>query len=203
MVFLFILIAIFILIISLTIKIEIINFKFTSQTKRHINKNYKIAIKLLAFGKIPISNLNITKTKLEKLKLKEKIKDIDFKLIQDKNKLDKRVLQAIKEINMDIDFINLKIELGTENASLTSIIVPVISTFLAILLRKKVQELDNLIFNVNPIYINQNLINIEFSGIFEIKMIHIISIIYILSKKKGVDKYERTSNRRSYDYSYE
>ena len=203
MVFLFILIAIFILIISLTIKIEIINFKFTSQTKRHINKNYKIVIKLLAFGKIPISNLNITKTKLEKLKLKEKIKDIDFKLIQDKNKLDKRVLQAIKEINMDIDFINLKIELGTENASLTSIIVPAISTFLAILLRKKVQELDNLIFNVNPIYINQNLINIEFSGIFEIKMIHIISIIYILSKKKGVDKYERTSNRRSYDYSYE
>ena len=58
-------------------------------------------------------------------------------------------------------------------------------------------------FNVTPIYNNPNLINIEFSGIFEIKMIHIINIIYILNKKEGVEKNDGTSNRRAYDYSYE
>ena len=56
---------------------------------------------------------------------------------------------------------------------------------------------------ITPLYFNQNIVNIEISGIFEIKMIHIINIIYILNKKEGVKKNERTSNRRSYDYSYE
>ncbi len=203
MVFLFILISIFILIILSRIRIEIINFKFSSQTKRHINKEYKIVIKLCIFKKVPIINVNITKTKLEKLNLKNKIKDINLKLIQNKNKLDKKVLQTMRKLNMNIDYINLKIELGTENAMLTAIIVPAISTFLAISLRKKINNFENLIFYIDPIYINQNLINIELSGIFEIRMIHIISIIYRLSNKKGVGKYERTSNRRSYDYSYE
>ena len=30
-----------------------------------------------------------------------------------------------------------------------------------------------------------------------------IWLLQILNKKEGVNKYERTSNRRSYDYSYE
>ena len=57
-------------------------------------------------------------------------------------------------------------------------------------------------YNIKPIYNNQNLIIGEFSGIFQIKMIHIINI-YVLKRKEGVKKNERTSHRRSYDYSYE
>ena len=203
LVFLFILIVFLLLIIFSKIRIEVINFKFSSQWKRHINKDYKVIIKLCILSKISILKINITKTKLEKLKIKEKIKDIDLKIIENRNKFDKDLIRAIKEINLDIDKINLNIELGTENASLTSIVVPAISTILAILLRQKIEKFENQIFIVKPIYINQNLINIVLSGIFEIKMIHIINIIYILNKKEGVKKYERTSNRRSYGYSYE
>ena len=58
------------------IRIEVINFKFSSQTKRHINKDYKVIIKLCILKKIPILKVNITKTKLEKMKIKEKIKDM-------------------------------------------------------------------------------------------------------------------------------
>lgn len=203
MVFLFILIVFLLLIIFSKIRIEVINFKFSSQWKRHINKDYKVIIKLCILSKISILKINITKTKLEKLKIKEKIKDIDLKIIENRNKFDKDLIRAIKEINLDIDKINLNIELGTENASLTSIVVPAISTILAILLRQKIEKFENQIFIVKPIYINQNLINIVLSGIFEIKMIHIINIIYILNKKEGVKRYERTSNRRSYGYSYE
>ena len=203
LVFLFILIVFLLLMIFSKIRIEVINFKFSSQWKRYINKDYKVIIKLCILSKIPILKINITKTKLEKLKIKEKIKDIDLKIIENKNKFDKDLIKAIKEINLDIDKINLNIELGTENASLTSIIVPAISTILAILLRQKMQKFENQIFIVKPIYINQNLINIVLSGIFEIKMIHIINIMYVLNKKEGVKKNERTSNRRTYDYSYE
>lgn len=203
MVFLLILIVFLLLIIFSKIKIEVVNFKFSSEWKRHINKDYKVIIKLYILNKIPILKINITNTRLEKLKLKDKIKDIDFKVIQDNKKFDKKLVKAIKKSNIDIDYINLNVELGTENACLTSIIVPAISTFLAILFRKKVKQFENQTFIIKPVYINQNLINIILSGIFEIKMIHIINIIYVLNKKEGVKKYGRTSNRRSYDYGYE
>lgn len=203
MVFIFVLILIIILLVFSRIRIEVINFKFSSQTQRHINKDYKVIIKLCILKKIPILKVNITKTKLEKMKIKEKIKNIDFKIIQNKNKFDKNAIKAIKKSNININKINLNLEIGTENATLTSVIVPTISTILAILLSRKIENPKNQLFIIQPVYINQNLINIVFSGIFEIKMIHIINIIYILNRKKGVNKHERTSNRRSYDYSYE
>ena len=203
MVFIFVLILIIVLLVFSRIRIEVINFKFSSQTKRHINKYYKLIIKLCILKKIPILKVNITKTKLEKMKIKEKIKNIDFKIIQNKNKFDKNAIKAIKKSNININKINLNLEIGTENATLTSVIVPAISTILAILLSRKIENPKNQLFIIQPVYINQNLINIVFSGIFEMKMIHIINIIYILNRKKGVNKHERTSNRRSYDYSYE
>lgn len=203
MVFIFVLILIIVLLVFSRIRIEVINFKFSSQTKRHINKDYKVIIKLCILKKIPILKVNITKTKLEKMKIKEKIKNIDFKIIQNKNKFDKNAIKVIKKSNININKINLNLEIGTENATLTSVIVPAISTILAILLSRKIENPKNQLFIIQPVYINQNLINIVFSGIFEMKMIHIINIIYILNRKKGVNKHERTSNRGSYDYSYE
>lgn len=208
LVFLFICIAIILLGIILffsKIRIEIINFRFDSQLRRHINKDYKIIIKLKAFGLIPIFKINITKTKLERMRLKERIKNIDFDILENNYKLDKRMLKAMKNLNLSIKNIQLHIDIGTENASLTSIIVPAISTIIAIVLRKKMKHFENQVFIINPIYQNRNLINLSVSGIFEIKMSHIINIIYILNKKerKGVKEYERTSHRRSYGYSYE
>lgn len=208
MVFLFVCIVISLLLISLIlakIKIEIINFRFCSRTKRHLNKDYEIIVKLCAFGFIPIFKINITKTKLEKMKLKEKIKDFDFKELKDNHKLDQDIITAIKNINIGMKEFELYVDIGTENASLTAILVPAISTIIAIVLHKKVKDFDKQIFVINPVYQNQNLVNISVSGIFEIKMRHIINIIYILNKKekKGVKEYERTSHRRSYGYSYE
>lgn len=215
MVFLFILLAILVIIILLMfskINIQIINLKFNSQSEknkenRHINKNYKVIIKLYILGKIPILKLNITRTKLEKIYLKDTVKNrlkkINKDLILDKNKFDKDFLKSIKKLNLAIKNINLKIELGTQNAALTAILVPAISTIIAIYLRKKVKSFKNQTFIINPVFENQNLINIVLSGIFEIKMIHIINIIYIMNKKGRVNKNERTSNRRAYGYSYE
>ena len=100
---------------------------------------------------------------------------------------------------------NLYIEIGTENAGLTSIIVPAISTIISIILRKKVKKVKKQKFIVQPIFQNRNLVNLSFTGIFEIKISHIINIIYRFYKKEkeGVKEYERTSNRGAYDYSYE
>ena len=210
MVFLFIVLFILltnILLIFSTIQIEIKNLKFNSQQlSRHINKNYEIIIKLLLLKFIPILKVNIAKNKLEKLKLKEKIKNFDFKIIQNNKQFDKKALVIFKELNIDIQNIKLYVNIGTENASLTSILVPTLSTIIAFILNKKIKKFENQIFKIQPIYTNQNLVNIDISGIFDIKISHIINIIYILNKeqKKGVrENNERTSNRRSYGYSYE
>ena len=131
------------------------------------------------------------------------MKTFEKELLENKLKIDKNFLKAIKQLNITVKQLNLNIDLGTENASFTSILIPIISTIISILLRDKIKDYKNQHFIVNPIFTNQNLINIELYSIIEIKMIHIIDSIYVLNKKEGEDKYERTSNRRSYDYSYE
>lgn len=172
---------------------------------KHTNDNYKIVMKLCVFGKIPILKVTMTKLKLDKLilKFKGKIKNIEIELLSNTNQINKNFIKAMKKVNLMIKKINLNIELGIENAGFTAIIIPLLSTLISIIFRKKVENYNRQFFRIRPIYINQNLINIIVSGIFEIKMIHIINIIYVLSKKEGVKKNERTSNRRSYDYSYE
>ena len=200
-----VIIALVVILIFSKIHIEIINFQFCSQLKRHINKDYEIVIKLCVFDNLPIFKLTLTKTKLEKMRVKEKIKKIDFTALETNLSFDKEIFHQIKKLDILIKKINLHIDLGTENASLTAILVPAISTILAIILRKKVKNFENQIFIMNPVYQNQNLVNLLISGIFEIKMSHIITIMYyfIKKEKKGVKRYERTSNRGAYDYSYE
>ena len=199
-VFLFILGSIILLLILSKIRIEIQNFEFTTQKKQHINTTYKVTCKLEILYKIPIAKITITNPKIEKWNMKEKIKKINKEVLQNTNKIDKKV---IKHANIQYKKINLKIEIGTENACLTSFLIPAISTVIAIWLRKKIQDNKNQTFIIQPIYQDKNLVNIQFSGIFEIKMIHIINIIYILNKKGRVKEDERTSHRRTYDYSYE
>ena len=208
LVFLFVLLAmivIAIILFFLRIQIQIVNLKFCSKSSRHINQDYKIVLKLCAFGAIPIFKMCLTKEKLEKIRLKEKVQDIDFTALEKKFSLDRSFWQIIKKLDISIKNINLHIDVGTQNAVLTSMIVPAISTVIAIILRKKVKKFENQIFIMNPVYQNQNLVNISVSGIFEIKISHIINIIYMFNKKdkKGVKEYERTSHRRSYGYSYE
>ena len=232
MVFLFIITISIILLVTLflfsKIKIEIRNLKYSSNLseqyiknidininknengndnkhkKINIDGNYIIVLKLCILGKIPVINIKITSEKIKKFKFKfkEKIKKIDIQKIEKDMSINK-LKEVLKENKFVINRINLNIEIGTENASLTAILIPIISMVISFLLKNKIKSYKIQKFNVKPVFINKNLLNIDFSGIFEIKMIHIINIIYILNKKEGVKKYERTSNRRSYAYSYE
>ncbi len=206
MVFLYIIGFLFIILIILIfskIQLKIENFKFTSENIRHINTDYRFSIKLYIFSKIPVLKISINKKVLEKLKVKEKMKTFEMELLENKLKIDKSFIKAMKQLDIVIKKLNLKIDLGTENASFTSILIPIISTIISMLLRDKIKDYKNQHFIINPIFTNQNLINLELSSIIEIKMIHIIDSIYVLNKKEGVNKYERTSNRRAYDNCYE
>lgn len=210
MVFLFILITFIILNIMLVfskIIIEIDNLKFTSQNSKHLNDNYKIIIKLKAFSIIPIFKKVYDKKKIaeinRKLNISKKIKKLDIDSLKKDNKLNKDLIRIFIKDVFEIIKINLKIELGTKNAALTAIIIGILSTLISIVLRKKIKKINEQKYRIIPKYCNSNIINIYISGIFGIKVIHIINIIYILVKEKGESKYERTSNRKSYGYGYE
>ena len=212
MVFLFVF-AFIILITIILLFSKIINkFNYLSINPKNRKTDYNIIIQLIILKKFPILEIKFNKNniiKIEKIKrkIKNKFETFDFTEIEKDKEIKKKILEIIKKLKIDIDKINLNIEIGTENAVLTSFIIPVVATLLTYILKNSIKN--NVIkseenkFKIKPIYYNQNLLNILFSGIFEIEMIHIINIIYILRKKEGVKEYERTSNRRTYGYSYE
>ena len=212
MVFLFILLIFLLLalaVLTSKLDIRIINLIIDSQRKKHINDRYEIIIKLKIFENIPILKFTLNKNKVKKiqqsLKMNEKVKQLEKDILENKNKFDKKMVQGLKEFskNIYIEKLDLEIEFGTENAFLTSMLVAFFSSILSIVFSKiRVRE-KNIVYEIEPVYRNENSIKIEISGIFQIKLIHIINTIYVLNKKGGRKNHERTSNRRSYDYSYE
>lgn len=205
MVFLFIFLILIFFILTLKIKIKIEKIEFSSQKieNRYLAPYYQIIFSFWLLGKVKIAQFSITKTKLEKIKLKEKIKKVDLSILENKNDFDQEFFRSLKKLKIKTKKIALEIQLGTENAALTAILVPVISTALSIFLQKSVEQFEEQEFKIQPVFLNQNTIKIRFEGIFEIKVIHIITTICIVNKKRRGDKHERTSNRGSYDYSYE
>ena len=208
MVFLFILLILCILLLIIVfskIRIDVKKFEYCSANKKYINPNYYLQLSWIILSKIPIIKIKLNKHTVKKLKLKDKFVDIDVKMWEERKKIDKETISIIKKIDFAIRKLKLKIDIGTENSAITSLLIPIVSTVISFLLRNKMKTKEEQTYIVQPIYNNQNYLNITISGIFEIKMNHIINVVYLLSrkKKKGVKKYERTSNRRSYDYSYE
>lgn len=197
-----------ILIITVKVEVKIRNIKYNSEKvkEERLANNYQIIIKILTLEKIPIFRLKINKSKIEKInakthlkqKIEEEIQKQDVaKAIEIEKKYDlkKLIPEVYKNIKLETENINLKIDIGTENVVLTSFIIPIISTILAFTVKRN--------FEVQPIYQNKNIIKFELNGIFSVKMIHIINTICILKKKRRVYKNERTSNRRTYDNCYE
>ncbi len=202
---LLIIVMLIIILLFSQIKIILNNIKISNNkiNGRHIQKDYQIIIKITLFKIIRILEINITKDKLERLKLKEKVKNIESKFKDSNLNVDINTIKEIKNIKFTISNLNLLIKVGTENAAFTAISTGVLSSIIGILLRNKINNNKNNIFEIVPVYINQNLLNINLNCIITIKMIHIIDMLYILGKRKRDDKYVRTSDRRSYAYSNE
>lgn len=183
----FLIILLIILIVTIIISkakmiIEVENLKIRGNKKININNEYKIIFKIWIFNKIPILKFKFSNGNLlcERSKLiNEKISKQETYL---KNKIKKELLKHLSDIQMNN--LNLKIKIGTENAFFTSMIVPIISSIISIVLMQKMNNVEKQKYIVQPIYSNQNILEILISGIFEIKMIHIINIIYILTKKR-------------------
>ena len=203
MVFLFafgLVILLIVLIVFSTINIEIENFNYNTQSYK-IKCIINVKIKILK--NIPIFKIKIADSKIRKMCQKFKYK-IDITDIEKDKEINRKVRLIIRKLKIELKEMKLRIDIGTENAVLTSFMIPILGMLISVFIKNNATDYEKQNFIIQPIYCNKNLFNILFSGIFEFKMIHIINIIYILIKKEGVKKNERTtSNRRAYGHSYE
>lgn len=200
---LFIVLTVFLL---STLQIEIINLKIGNKeiNKNRIRDKYEIKIIIKFLEKIPILCFVMNNKKVRKIYNSTKIRNINFDEIKRNLKNNKESIEVIKNIKIELSKLNLIINIGTENAILTSYVIAFIASIIGIILPHVINKdkIDNYKYIVNPIYQNKNEYYISLDSIISIKIVHIINSMLIFVKK-GRDKNERTSNRRPYAYSYE
>lgn len=203
MVLVFIICILIFLVLSITfstIRIQVENFEASNIENMKKPKNYKIKIALYLFNKIKWIWISLDDKKIQKISQKSKWNEVDIKKY-----VDVKDIKLVKKLSPKISFLNLKVKLGTFDILTTTYLVAILSTFIAVLLPYTIKKYkkENYYYEILPVYSDKNLYEIKLNCIIEEKMVHIISIVYALLKKRRVDKNERTSNRRSYAYGHE
>ena len=169
MFFLFVLVFIVILAIAVhtsRVGIEIENLIINTEENKgdKINKESKIYVYLVLFGKIKLFKKDVKNMKTPKFKIKNT--DIDIKILKGKD-LVVNYVEMFKNIDIDIKMIDLNMQISTQDAAITAISTGIISSILGIIIRKPKYE-------IIPIYSNKNFIKIKLNGIFSIYLMQYI-----------------------------
>ena len=193
-----------ILIIASTLHIQIKNLSISNMQTKNNNK-YAIIFSIYFANKIKYIWFNLNSKRAKKIYSKVQLEKIDLKKFKKVFKLSD--LKELTKLHLKILDLNLDMNIGTKSPLVTSFLVVTISNAISLLLPHLVNNLkDNRYFyNIKPLYYNKELYKINLDCIIEIKMVHIINVIYYIFLKKGRRKNEQstTSNRKSYAYSHE
>lgn len=167
MFFLFILVIFTILIIAIhtsKIGIDIKNLIIDTDAEEKINEDGKIYVYLLLFNKIKLFKKNVRNIPMKDVKFETS--DFDIKIFKNKD-IKINYLELIQNINIDIKNIDLNVNIGTEDAGITAILVGILAGILGIIIKKPK-------YQILPIYANRNLLKINLNGIFTIYLMHYI-----------------------------
>lgn len=167
MFFLFILVIFTILIIAIhtsKIGIDIKNLIIDTDAEEKINEDGKIYVYLLLFNKIKLFRRNVRNIPMKDVKFETS--DFDIKIFKNKD-IKINYLELIQNINIDIKNIDLNVNIGTEDAGITAILVGILAGILGIIIKKSK-------YQILPIYANRNLLKINLNGIFTIYLMHYI-----------------------------
>lgn len=197
------LITVITLIIASTLHIQIKNLSVSNMEPKNQNE-YAIIFSLHLCNKIKWIWFRLNDKKVRKMYSKMQLEKLDFKKFRKDFKI--KDLKELPKLQPKISYLNLDANLGLISPVTTSLLVATIASIISATLpywAKKLKE-EKYIYNIKPLYYNKNLYKINLNCIIEIKMVHIINIIFVLIKK-GRKKNEQstTSNRKPYAYSYE
>ena len=116
----------------------------------------------------------------------------------------KKFKENLQKLEIGLSKLDFKLEIGTEDAIITSGLVTLIASGISMILPHVADSKpENYHYEIIPNYTFKNLYKLALNCIINVKMVHIISVIYKQVKKRRVDKYERTSNTRVNDYCHE
>ncbi len=184
------------------LKINIINLETQNELFIKNQFEYDIEIRLYLLGAIPYFKYNLNKNILSNNKFYRKIREIS----SSKNLANNiNAREIFNLLSLKFEKINLNLQVGTSNAALTAYAVFAVSTILELSIPYLTYKhfYKNIKYKIIPLYNGRNILNIKLNSIICIKMVHIISVIYIILQKRRDKKNERASNRRTYANSYE
>lgn len=189
------------LIITSTLHIQIKNLSI-SNTKIKNKAEYQVRFALYLFNKIKWLWFNLNDKKAKKMYTKMQLEKKDYKKTIKKIK----DLKQLTKLYPKISYLNANVNIGVIDPVVTSLLVSIIAILISVILpylAKNIKQ-NTYTYKINPLYYNNNLYKINVNCIIEIKMVHIINVIYVLYRK-GRKKNEQstTSNRKSYAYSHE
>ena len=184
------------------LEIEIENFKYNSDNlNKEKKKDYLIYIRLKLLKRLTWFKVTIDDDRISKIRNSNIVKIKILKRILLRNEREIFTIENIKHIeHFEIKKLNLKMKIDLIDTIITSFSVAIISTIISIILANNIRHNDNKKYNyiITPIYKENMQIIINLNCIINVKMVHIINILYMLFKKRSVNYDERTSNRRAY-----
>lgn len=199
------------LLVFSTISFLIEKVEFSNKAK--IKLDYIIHFELKILGKVRILRVSITPQKIEKImkkfNLKERLHKINWKDLKADLPSNERTIQIVKKLDLKLEEFQLKLELGTEDVIITSFLVMLISSVLAMVLTKVIKhyEKEKYSYEIMPIYENRNVIKLMLNGKIQIKVFSIIAIIFELikanRKEEKKNKQKDILKKKKYSYGYE
>lgn len=162
--------------------------------------SFKSYLKIYVLKSILIAKIDLTKKR--KKYIKNKIIRKKFKnLSKNKTKFIKEIYFVLKDVKLNLKKLDFKIDISTTDCILTSYTVFILSNIIAFFIKftnVKI-NLKNFKYMINPLYVNQKILNIKLDCIITTNLVHIISILYKNLKKWRCDvNGNETSNRWSY-----
>lgn len=188
-VLLIILSIIILLLVLTTIQIQINNLIIKNNQRK--DGEIKIVLKLLRI--IPYLEINLLDSKFIKKEMSLK------KRSKKRNKI---TLEKLLEI-AKLEELYIKVNLQSENLLILTFATVLISTILSIIFAKNMLSEDEGKYSVNMQFGNNTRYELYITSIFNVKIIHIISVMCENLRKRRVDTNARKSYRRTYEYNYE
>lgn len=162
--------------------------------------SFKSYLKIYVLKSILIAKIDLTKKRKKYIKNK-RIRKKFKNLSKNKTKFIKEIYFVLKDVKLNLKKLDFKINISTTDCILTSYTVFILSNIIAFFIKftnVKI-NLKNFKYMINPLYVNQKILNIKLDCIITTNLVHIISILYKNLKKWRCDvNGNETSNRWSY-----
>ena len=179
-------IIITILFLTSTLRIDVRRLKIINLSA---NKAYRINIKLKFLNKIQWLAIKLNSKKIKRINRKIHLDEIDIKELERKFKFSD--LKEFSKIKINVTNLKLKISIGLEDIFITTYLIAIISTVIAVILPhiSKLEDVKNIKYIVEPLYNKGNISNIEINAGIEITIFSILkSLIGIYKNRKEAEQ---------------